>query len=295
MTADALQLRRARRAIYGPPITGLVAAVLTLVGVYGLVTNHRSEAAAVRVTTPTLNLIAPQVIAHPTYALVTADGNLFVNATTATSGAASKEIVGASRRLDGGFWLASADGHVYVSGSRTAHSIDLPAHAARIVAIASARRTPGYWLAAADGHVYAEAGADKFPAVRTRSPVVGIAAAPGGGYWLATRDGHVYAIGTPPIGDIAGERSGAQIVGIAPGPILGYWLAASDGRVYAFGTQPITGVRGTTHAPIIAIASTDTGGFWLTTADGTVYALGGAPQLGSLSGKHGTVVGITAR
>jgi hypothetical protein len=296
MTVDALRLRRARRAIYGPPITGLLAAVLTFVGVYGLVTHQPSQAAPP--TGPAINLIAPKMVAHPGYVIVTADGRMFTNAADGVQAVpALAHIVGAARRADGRYWLASADGRVWVSGTHTQHSIRLPAYAAPIVGIAAATHGSGYWLASADGRVYA-VGAPRIGAqVHTHAPIVGIAAGAGGGFWLAARDGRVFAFGTPIAGDLSQEHVRARIVGIAPGPFGGYWLAASDGRVFAFGTTPFAGVKGTTTAPIVGIGSTVTGGYWLTTANGTVYALGGAPLNGSLSKwqVRAPVVAITSR
>jgi hypothetical protein len=296
MTVNAVKLRHARRAIYGPPITGLLAAVLTMAGVYGLVTYHHTGVAAP--TTPALHLVSPRTVAHPGYVMVTADGRMFTNAAHGVQAVpALTHIVGAARRTDGRYWLASADGHVWVSGTHTQHAIRLSAHAAPIVGIAAATHGGGYWLASADGHIYT-VGARRFGTrVHARTPIVGIAAGAGGGFWLAARDGRVYAFGTPLVGDLSQDGAHARIVGIAPGPFGGYWLAASDGRVFAFGAPPFAGVKGTTHAPIVGIGSTIRGGYWLTTADGTVYALGGAPLKGSLSKSQvrAPVVAITSR
>jgi hypothetical protein len=297
MTVDAVRLRRARRAIYGPPITGLLAAVFTMVGVYGLVTHHHTEAAAPP-TTPAVHLIAPKIVAHPGYVMVTADGRMYTNAAHGVQAVpALTHIVGAARRPDGRYWLASADGHVWVSGTHIQHAIHLPKGAARIIGIAAATHGGGYWLASSDGHVYTVGAPRVGTHVRTRTPIVGIAAGAGGGFWLAARDGHVYAFGTPLMGDLSQQNTRARIVGIAPGPFGGYWLAASDGRVFAFGAAPFAGVDGTAKSPIIGIASTVTGGYWLTTANGTVYALGGAPLKGSLSKSQlrAPVVAITSR
>jgi hypothetical protein len=297
MTVDAVRLRRARRAIYGPPITGLLAAVFTLAGVYGLVTHHSPEAAA-PAASPGMHLIAPTIDSNPGYVMVTADGRMFTNAAHGVQAVpALTHIVDAARRADGRYWLASADGHVWVSGTHTQHAIRMPAHAAPIVGIAAATHGPGYWLASADGHIYTVGALRLGTRVHSHTPIVGIAAAAGGGFWLAARDGHVYAFGTPLIGDLSRDNAHARIVGIAPGPFTGYWLAASDGRVFAFGAPPFAGVKGTAKAPIVGIASTVRGGYWLTTADGTVYALGGAPLKGSLSKSQARapVVAITSR
>src|SRR5215218_3635255 len=43
MTADALRLRKARRAIYGPPLAALVGVALIGAGVIGLVANSTSD------------------------------------------------------------------------------------------------------------------------------------------------------------------------------------------------------------------------------------------------------------
>jgi hypothetical protein len=296
MTVDTIRLRRARRAIYGPPITGLLAAILTLVGVHGLVTHHSTETAAP--PRPGVHLISPKIVANPGYVMVTADGRMFTNAAHGVQAVpALTHIVGAARRADGRYWLASADGHVWVSGTHTQHAIRLPAHAAPIVGIAAPAHFPGYWLASADGHIYTVGATRLGTKVHAHAPIVGIAAGAGGGFWLAASDGHVYAFGTPRIWDLSQQNVHARIVGIAPGPFGGYWLAASDGRVFAFGAPPFAGVKGTTKTPIVGIGSTVRGGYWLTTANGTVYALGGAPLKGSLSKSQvrAPVVAITSR
>ena len=107
--------------------------------------------------------------------------------------------------------------------------------AAPVMGMAPTSTGRGYLLASADGGVFAFGDATyRGGAVgQVRSPVTGIAAAPGG-YWLVTADGGVYAYGLAAFHGRA--RHHRPIVGITAHPDGGgYWLVASDGAVFAFG------------------------------------------------------------
>ena len=300
MTVDALQLRRARRAIYGPPLTGLFGIALAISGVIGVVAT-RDNATTVT-TRPAVRLIPPKVAASHGYVVVGADGRIYTNGDSSISalvpaGLRGARIVGAARALSGGWWLASDDGRVFASNTPARGSIHLGAHAARIVGIASATNG-GYWLASADGHVYSVGAPDFGTRVpeKLTAPVVGIASAPGQGFWLATREGHVYGFGTNSNGELP-KSARARIVGIASAPLGGYWLAARDGRVFAFGPAAPVSLGATPSDPVVSIAAPTSGGYWLATETGAVHAVGGAPQLGSLAGTklHAPIVAIAPR
>jgi N-acetylmuramoyl-L-alanine amidase len=109
----------------------------------------------------------------------------------------------------------------------------------------------GYWLVARDGGVFAFGDARFLGStghVHLTSPVVGMAAMPGGGgYWLVARDGGVFGFGTARFyGSDGHTRLPAPVVGmVATGDGHGYWLVLGNGRIDAFGdatriaTRPI--------------------------------------------------------
>lgn len=109
-----------------------------------------------------------------------------------------------------GYWLASADGHVFNFG-------------------------PG---AGAFGSL---------AGTRLAAPIVGMAATPDGlGYWLVGADGGVFTFGDAPfLGSQGATKLAAPIVGMAPTPSgLGYWLVAADGGVFSFGDAHFYGSEG---------------------------------------------------
>ena len=148
----------------------------------------------------------------------------------------------------------------------------------------------GYWLGSADGGVFALGDAPflgSAGALRLRSPVVGLAAAPaGGGYWLVAGDGGVFAFGNAAYrGSMGNARLNAPVVGLAPTPTgNGYWLAAADGGVFAFGDARFHGSMGGARlkSPVVGISATPGGrGYRLVAADGGVFAFGDAAFYGS--------------
>src|SRR4051812_48702687 len=107
MTVDALQLRRARRAIYGPPLTGLFGIALAISGAIGIVSTRDDATTAVR--RPGVRLVPPQVAANHGYVVVGADGRIYTNGEAMISalvpaGLRGAKVVGAARALSGGWW-----------------------------------------------------------------------------------------------------------------------------------------------------------------------------------------------
>ncbi len=274
--ADALHVRHVRRAVYGPPVTAALGAVLLALGLVGLVVHARSQRDTVApVSTPPVTAAppAPTDAGHP-YALIGADGSVWPSGKAEIPARAS--VAGAAAAPAGGYWIATRGGRVVGVGVPALGQHLLRAGSPPVVGIAAAPDV-GYWLATADGHVYAFA-ARSYGDLGTSShaTVVGIAASARGGYWLATNDGHVYAFGgAPERGQVWGHLR-APVVGIAASAKTdGYWLATADGRVYFFGApfRGETARLGVTQR-IVGIAPASTGGYWLAAADGRVYAFG---------------------
>jgi peptidoglycan hydrolase-like protein with peptidoglycan-binding domain len=102
-------------------------------------------------------------------------------------------------------------------------------------------------LLASDGGVFSFGDAAFYGstgAMRLNSPVVGMAATPGGhGYWLVARDGGIFSFGLARFfGSTGAMHLNAPIVGMAATPTgSGYWLGARDGGVFSFGNAPFEG------------------------------------------------------
>ena len=117
------------------------------------------------------------------------------------------------------------------------------------------------------------------------SPVVGIAASPGGGYWEATSTGSVFNFGSAQnYGSMAGKPLNKPIVGIAATPNGGgYWLVASDGGIFSFGGAKFYGSMGgkPLNKPVVGMSvDPATGGYWLVASDGGIFSFN-APFKGS--------------
>jgi hypothetical protein len=283
MTADALRLRRARRAIYGPPTLAIVGVALVAAGVAGLATYERASG------TSTATLLPPVTVhAAQNFVLVDARGRF------SPGGAANRPagehadvpkdatVVGATISADGGHWLVTSDGRVIGVGTRSLGQHKIRPRSSPIVGIA-ASPTRGYWIARADGHVYAF-GARRHGDLSGshHARVVDIAATPDGGYWLVLSDGKVKGFATSGKGS-SFRRSRPHIVGIAASRDGGYWLASADGHVYPFAGASTHGdaARSKLRAPVTDIAASPNGGYWLATTDGHVYGFGtpdDAPQ-----------------
>ena len=162
-----------------------------------------------------------------------------------------------------------------------------------------------YWLVTSTGHVTRSGGAPNYgsvPANKLTSPVVAMAATPGGlGYWLVTSKGSVFPFGdTAKYAATAGLHLTKPIVGIAATPDgKGYWLVSSKGGIFNYGDAKFYGAAGTTHLtkPIVGIAATPDGkGYWLVSSNGGIFNYGDAKFYGTAGTAHLTkpIVGIAA-
>lgn len=276
MTADALRLRRARRAIYGPPTLALVGVALAAAGVFGLATHDRASG------TSTAALVPPATVhAAQSFVLVDARGRLypggFADRPTAVHAVVPKDatVVGAAVSPDGGHWLVTSDGRVIGVGTPSLGQYKIPPRSSPIVGIA-ASSTGGYWIARADGHVYAFGARHHGDLSRSQhARVVDIAATPDGGYWLAMSDGKVKGFATSRKASSL-RRSPPHIVAIAASRDGGYWVASADGHVYPFAGAAAHGdaAHAKLRAPVADIAPSPNGGYWLATTDGHVFAFG---------------------
>ena len=177
------------------------------------------------------------------------------------------------------------------------------ASASPVVGLTPNPRTgAGFWQGASDGGVFAYGDAafhGSLGGMPLASPIVGIAAFPGGGgYWLVAADGGVFAFGNAPFhGSLGGRLLAAPIVGMAATPDGGgYWLVSADGGVFAFGNATFAGSAfGLTPGRIVGMAADRQGdGYWLAADDGAVFTFGRARFHGSTWGIAGraAVVGI---
>ena len=118
MSADALQVRRARLAIYGPPTTAIAGALLAAIGILGFALTHDETTTppSFDAAAPPASIGAPAATAAATYLLVAADGHVYSSTSPDHAVAAPKgaraPIVGAAAAAGGGLWIATADGHV---------------------------------------------------------------------------------------------------------------------------------------------------------------------------------------
>jgi len=314
VTSDAIRVRRARVAIYGPVATGVFGVLLLVSGAIGFTRIQFDDATTHVDTQPTPaspgdngsgnagGLPGQSSISAPTqgrFLLVGADARLYAIGDLAhpraatpgstAAGAAGGRIIGAAVAATGGTWLARADGHVFASDAPDLGGVTLRPGAARIVAIASSADGRGYRLVAADGHVYSVGAPDRgsdAPSKNT-APVVGIATSTKDGYWIARADGSVSSFGAPTLGHLRLPPAASSVVAIsATLDGAGYWLATADGHVHGYGA-PFRGDLGTRHitARIVAIAASAMDGYWLTTADGQVHAFGAPTFATSEAGK----------
>jgi subtilase family serine protease len=187
-----------------------------------------------------------------------------------------------------GYWLATANGHVYAENAPFHGSLAGKHLSSPVVAIAADRNTDGYWLVTSKGAVSAFDAPPK-GSVKGGSGIVGIASdASGSGYWVVNSSGHVFAFGAPARGSV--KNPSGKVVGIATDAgTNGYWVVTSTGHVYAFhakafANKKLSGVTG-------IAASRQKQGYWLTTASGQVHGFGVDSQ-GNMPANVGKVIGI---
>jgi hypothetical protein len=299
MTVDAKHLRRARRAVYGPPVMGAIGAIMALVGAFGLESTDGASKTERTSESPSNDL--PLQFQPPTtltsgrggFFVVTADAQVYRSQDLAHAAklpflAPGEHVVAGAEAPNDGYWLVTEGGKVLaVAAPPYGELPKKPAHGP-VVGIAPFAGG-GYWLTTADGHVYGFGAARNegdLAHAKHRRPVVAIAAEPhGSGYWLLTSDGAVHAFGgAPNKGDLAHAKHRRPVVAIAAEPHgSGYWLLTSDGAVHAFRTLSYGGLERTRPRPnVVSIAAAPDGGYWVATADGTVGNFGPAPRFGSL-------------
>ena len=211
-----------------------------------------------------------------------------------------------------GFWLATADGHVY--GYEAACYKGQPGHqvgpcpdgvvatspaTGPVVGITGTPDGKGYWVATANGGVSAFGDAKSYgdlPALGKHvTDVVAITATPDGkGYYLVGADGGFFTFGDAKFrGSLPGIGVHTKhIVGMVAAPTgTGYLLVGWDGGVFTFGdahfygSLPGLGI----HVKNIrdAILSYTGTGYALGGADGGVFIFGtGVKFYGSLPGIH---------
>jgi ligand-binding sensor domain-containing protein len=306
MNVDAIQLRRARAAIYGPPLMAVIGLVFVAAGVAGLSDRSTTEfpgIARIETDTPTPRdgphvgappVAPPAATAPKGYVVVSAGGKLKPGGKAIIPAGAT--IVGATRAPARGYWLATDDGRVVGVGVPSAGNQALARTDARIVGIAASPEA-GYWLASSDGNVYAIGAIDlgNIFGISADNPVVGIAASPSGGFWLAQADGTVSAFGAPDRDDAQGKTK-SPVVGIAASPIGGYWLVTRNGHVFAFGAKDLGGTAdmGIT-SPVVAFAADSTGGYSIATDDGGVYQFGKAVAAQRVGPNFGKIAALVPR
>jgi Bacterial Ig-like domain (group 3) len=163
-----------------------------------------------------------------------------------------------------GYWLATANGHVY-----------------------------GFASAPSLGNVATSAAS---------GPVVGIAGTPdGNGYWVVTANGGISAFGdAKSYGDLPGlGKHVTDVVAIAPtSDGKGYYLVGADGGLFTFGDAKFDGsVPGLgihTQHVVGMVTSPGGTGYLLVGWDGGVFTFGNAKFYGSLPGMNIHVTDIRA-
>ena len=208
-----------------------------------------------------------------------------------------------------GYWLATANGHVYGLGSAPSlGNATTSATSGPVVGIAGTPDGQGYWVATANGGV-SELGNAKFygdlPALgKNVSDIVAIAGtADGKGYYMVGADGGVFTFGDAQfLGSLPGINVHTMhVVGMVESPGgQGYLLVGWDGGVFTFGDAKfygslpginihVTDIRG------ILPSLADTG-YVLAGSDGGVFNFGtGVKFYGSLPGENikvNNIVGI---
>ena len=214
-------------------------------------------------------------------------------------GTASAPVVGMATSPDGkGYWMATADGHVYSFGDAANYQAsgsgalmvfpNLP-----IVGIAATPDGHGYWLVASDGGIFTFGDATFYGstgAIRLNRPIVGMSpTADGKGYWLVASDGGIFSFGDANFQGSMGESHLNQpIVGMAVDQATGgYWLVAADGGIFSF-NAPFFGSTGNIHLnqPIVGMESIPDGsGYRFVASDGGVFCFN-APFEGSTGNIH---------
>ncbi len=207
-----------------------------------------------------------------------------------------------------GYWLATANGHVYGAGSaRSLGGVTTSATTGPVVGIAATPDRAGYWVVTANGRVSALGSAKAYgdvPAMHMRvSNIVGIWPTPNGhGYYLLGSDGGVFAFGNARYrGSLPGlgvRSSHAVGMVVAPGG-AGYLVVGWDGGVFTFGARYYGSVPGlgrhVHNIRDVVPSAAGLGGYLLVGSDGGVFTFGpGAKYRGSLPATGARVTNIVA-
>jgi hypothetical protein len=205
----------------------------------------------------------------------------------------------------GGYWLATATGHVETEGDAHNYGGMNGGLNAPIIGIAATPDGGGYWLVGGDGGIFSFGDAKFYGStgnMRLNKPVVGMAAVPGGGgYWLVASDGGIFSFGDAHFyGSTGNIVLNKPVDGMAAAPGGGgYWLVASDGGIFSFGNAKFHGSTGNLvlNEPVVGMSATsDGGGYWMVASDGGIFTFGDAKFYGSGTGGPLTapVVGMAA-
>ena len=190
-----------------------------------------------------------------------------------------------------GYWMTTADGHVYGYGeAATVGSLAGTRLNRPVVGMAATPSGKGYWMVASDGGVFNFGDAPftgSAGAIKLVQPIVGMSATlSGNGYWMVASDGGIFAFGDAGfLGSMGGRPLNRPIISMASTPSgRGYWLVASDGGMFSFGDAKFFGSTGSIklNRPIVGMTPTPSGrGYWLVASDGGIFSYGDAAFYGS--------------
>jgi hypothetical protein len=241
---------------------------------------------------PTTSCAAP----HPSQALTSAGGNVYVvdgnrrltSAPAFDSNGASlnRPIIGAVATASGhGSWSLAADGGVFTAGdAQFAGSLTNRTPSVTVSSIAATPCAAGYDILATNGALFAFGHAGFYGSMGGKplnTPMNGVAVTCSGrGYYMVGADGGVFTFGNARFhGSLARLHLKSPIVAIPNCTDTGYWLVAGDGGVFAVGNVGFYGSLGAANldSPIVGLLPNPTfHGYWLVAADGTSYRFGDA-------------------
>jgi hypothetical protein len=193
-----------------------------------------------------------------------------------------------------GYWMLTADGHVYPFGDAASFGQPYPLEAGiRAVHLEPTPMGDGYWVLNDSGQVAAYGDADDYGSVLAgrldrNERATSLSATPTGqGYWVFTTRGRVLPFGDAGFyGDVSAIALNQPVIGSVATPSgLGYYLFASDGGIFNFGDAAFFGSTGAMrlNRPVVAMAvSPQKGGYWLVGSDGGLFAFGTARFYGSM-------------
>jgi hypothetical protein len=244
-------------------------------------------------------LPAVATVPPPTGSTGTSDptGSTAGTGTTGTSGTSpvpTPPVGPTPLRHSSGYWMLTADGHVYPFGDAGYFGQPYPLPAgARAVHLEPTPSGAGYWVLDSSGRVRAYGDAAPLGSVAGNAlapgeGAVSLSATPtGAGYWVFTSRGRAVSFGDAGFfGDVSAIPLNRPVIGSVATPTgQGYWLFASDGGIFTFGDAAFFGSTGALrlNQPVVAMAASPTnGGYWLVASDGGLFAFGDAGFFGSM-------------